>query len=60
MLVKVFVFYNGYVMWWVFVYVNEKGEECFKQVYLEFMLFDGQFDVNVLVQVKNGLIDFQL
>jgi alpha-glucuronidase len=51
--------YGGIVMWRAFVYSNETPEDRFKQAYNEFKPFDGKFRQNVLVQVKNGPIDFQ-
>jgi len=51
--------YGGIVMWRAFVYANEKNEERSKQAYSEFKPLDGKFRDNVLVQVKNGPIDFQ-
>lgn len=51
--------HGGIVMWRAFVYANEKNEERSKQAYSEFQPLDGQFKPNVLVQVKNGPIDFQ-
>lgn len=51
--------HGGIVMWRAFVYANEKNEERSKQAYSEFQPLDGQFKANVLVQVKNGPIDFQ-
>ncbi|MBD3586413.1 alpha-glucuronidase [Salinimonas sp. HHU 13199] len=51
--------HGGTVMWRAFVYANEKNEERSKQAYSEFKPLDGKFDDNVLVQVKNGPIDFQ-
>ncbi|MFT3738169.1 MAG: alpha-glucuronidase [Breznakibacter sp.] len=50
--------YGGIVMWRAFVY-QTSGEDRTKQAYNEFMPFDGQFRDNVIVQVKNGPIDFQ-
>lgn len=50
--------YGGIVMWRAFVY-NPSGEDRAKQAYLEFMPLDGKFSDNVLIQVKNGPIDFQ-
>lgn len=49
---------DGIVMWRAFVY-NPSGEDRAKQAYLEFMPLDGKFRDNVLIQVKNGPIDFQ-
>ena len=51
--------FGGVVMWRAFVYSNEEPEDRAKQAYNEFALLDGQFRDNVLVQVKNGPIDFQ-
>ena len=50
--------YGGIVMWRAFVY-NPSGEDRAKQAYSEFILLDGQFRDNVIIQVKNGPIDFQ-
>lgn len=50
--------YNGIVIWRAFVY-NPESKDRFKQAYEEFKPLDGLFHKNVLVQVKNGPIDFQ-
>ncbi|NIG55991.1 alpha-glucuronidase family glycosyl hydrolase [Chitinophaga sp. Cy-1792] len=50
--------YGGIVMWRAFVY-NPEATDRFKQAYEEFTPLDGKFHSNVLVQVKNGPIDFQ-
>lgn len=50
--------YNGIVMWRAFVYQPE-GDDRAKQAYTEFKPLDGQFHPNVIVQVKNGPVDFQ-
>ncbi|SNR67129.1 alpha-glucuronidase family glycosyl hydrolase [Hymenobacter mucosus] len=51
--------HDGIVMWRAFVYkANSKGDR-FKEAYQEFQPLDGQFASKVLVQVKNGPIDFQ-
>ncbi len=50
--------YQGIVMWRAFVY-SQQSNDRFKQAYEEFKPLDGQFRKNVLVQVKNGPIDFQ-
>lgn len=50
--------YNGIVMWRAFVYSPSDADRA-KQAYLEFKPLDGQFRKNVIVQVKNGPIDFQ-
>jgi len=51
--------FNGIVVWRAFVYSNESPEDRFKQAYNEFKPLDGSFKKNVLIQVKNGPIDFQ-
>jgi alpha-glucuronidase len=56
--------HGGIVMWRAFVYAhgaqaNPKLEDRAKQAYDDFKPLDGQFADNVLVQVKNGAIDFQ-
>src|SRR6187455_1918985 len=50
--------YGGIVMWRAFVYSNESPDDRAKQAYNEFVPLDGKFADNVLVQVKNGAIDF--
>ena len=51
--------HGGIVMWRAFVYSTEASGDRFKQAYDEFHPLDGKFKPNVLVQVKNGPIDFQ-
>ena len=51
--------HGGMVMWRAFVYSNEEPDDRAKQAYTEFVPLDGKFRDNVLVQVKNGAIDFQ-
>ncbi len=51
--------HGGVVMWRAFVYSNESPDDRAKQAYNEFVPLDGKFADNVLVQVKNGAIDFQ-
>lgn len=51
--------HNGIVMWRAFVYSNEVPTDRVKQAYDEFKPLDGKFRDNVLVQVKNGPLDFQ-
>ncbi|MEG8990586.1 alpha-glucuronidase family glycosyl hydrolase [Ignavibacteria bacterium 4148-Me] len=51
--------YGGVVMWRAFVYDNNIPEDRAKQAYNEFKPLDGKFKKNVLIQVKNGPIDFQ-
>lgn len=50
--------YGGLVMWRAFVY-SPNDKDRAKQAYNEFVPLDGQFRDNVIVQVKNGPIDFQ-
>jgi len=50
--------HGGIVMWRAFVY-NPTPEDRAKQAYQEFIPLDGKFRDNVIVQVKNGPIDFQ-
>jgi alpha-glucuronidase len=51
--------HGGIVLWRAFVYDNEVPEDRAKQAFSEFRPLDGEFRENVLVQVKNGPIDFQ-
>lgn len=52
--------YGGIVMWRSFVYgANHKGEDRVKQAVSEFKDLDGQFRKNVILQSKNGPLDFQ-
>ncbi|KAA9035681.1 alpha-glucuronidase [Ginsengibacter hankyongi] len=50
--------FGGLVMWRAFVY-SANNEDRAKQAYDEFMPLDGKFRDNVIIQVKNGPIDFQ-
>ncbi len=59
MMAKALAPHNGIVMWRAFVYSEHDPDDRAKQAYSEFVPFDGQFADNVLVQVKNGAIDFQ-
>lgn len=58
MLGKVLKPYKGIVMWRAFVY-NPQSSDRANQAYEEFMPLDGQFADNVIIQIKNGPIDFQ-
>jgi alpha-glucuronidase len=51
--------HGGVVIWRAFVYAAENPDDRHKQAYTEFEPLDGKFRDNVLVQVKNGAIDFQ-
>lgn len=50
--------HGGIVMWRAFVY-SPSGDDRAKQAYSEFVPLDGKFKDNVIVQVKNGPVDFQ-
>lgn len=58
MLADVLKPYGGIVMWRAFVYSPSKEDRA-KQAYLEFVPLDGKFRDNVIIQIKNGPIDFQ-
>lgn len=51
--------FKGIVMWRAFVYSEHDANDRAKQSYAEFQPYDGKFKENVIVQVKNGAIDFQ-
>ena len=51
--------FGGIVMWRAFVYDQNVPDDRAKQAYSEFKPLDGKFRNNVIVQVKNGAIDFQ-
>ncbi|HEY6976649.1 MAG TPA: alpha-glucuronidase family glycosyl hydrolase [Chitinophagaceae bacterium] len=59
MLADALAIHHGIVIWRAFVYSNENSGDRFKQAYNEFKPLDGKFKSNVLIQVKNGPIDFQ-
>ena len=50
--------YGGIVMWRAFVYDAQSPDRA-KQACEEFVRFDGQFRDNVIIQIKNGPVDFQ-
>ena len=58
MLADVLKPYRGIVMWRAFIYSPTDSDRA-KQAYLEFEPLDGKFRDNVIVQIKNGPIDFQ-
>jgi len=58
MLADALVPFDGIVMWRAFVY-NPSPEDRTKQAYKEFLPLDGAFRKNVILQVKNGPLDFQ-
>ncbi|XOU68679.1 alpha-glucuronidase family glycosyl hydrolase [Sphingomonas sp. VDB2] len=51
--------HGGIVMWRAFVYAHDNPDDRAKQAYTDFKPLDGKFADNVIVQVKNGAIDFQ-
>ena len=51
--------FGGVIMWRAFVYSEHDANDRAKQAYAEFQPYDGKFRENVIVQVKNGAIDFQ-
>ena len=59
MLAEALAPHGGTVMWRAFVYSHEEPDDRAKQAYTEFVPYDGKFRDNVLVQVKNGPVDFQ-
>lgn len=50
---------RGTVIWRAFVYRAEDTTDRTMQAYAEFVPLDGQFAGNVILQVKNGPLDFQ-
>jgi alpha-glucuronidase len=59
MLAEALAPHKGIVMWRAFVYADDVPADRAKQAYDQFKPLDGQFAPNVVVQVKNGPIDFQ-
>lgn len=59
MLAETLAPHGGIVMWRSFVYDLSIDSDRTKCAYLEFVPLDGKFAANVLVQTKNGPIDFQ-
>ncbi len=51
--------HGGIIMWRAFVYSELDSQDRAKQAYTEFQPLDGKFAPNVLLQIKNGAIDFQ-
>lgn len=58
MLARALAPHKGIVMWRAFVYSPIDADRA-KQAYMEFQPLDGQFDPNIIIQIKNGPIDFQ-
>jgi alpha-glucuronidase len=59
MLAEALAPHGGIVMWRAFVYSHEVPDDRIKQAYTEFQPLDGKFASNVVLQVKNGPLDFQ-
>ena len=51
--------HGGVLMWRAFIYATENSQDRVRQAYAEFKPLDGQFAPNVLLQIKNGPLDFQ-
>ena len=61
MLAKIMDKYGGLVIWRAFVYGGDIGDEDLaRQATETFVPLDGQFDHNVIIQIKNGPYDFQI
>jgi alpha-glucuronidase len=50
--------YNGIVLWRAFVYSSDNTADRVTQAQTEFAPLDGKFRDNVVVQIKNGPLDF--
>lgn len=59
MLAEALAPHKGIVMWRAFVYGYHGGEDRVKKAANEFQPLDGQFKDNVIIQIKNGPLDFQ-
>ncbi len=59
MLAKALAPFGGDVIWRAFVYSEFDNTDRAKQAYNEFVPLDGAFEDNVIIQIKNGPIDFQ-
>ena len=59
MLAEALAAHGGIVMWRAFVYSAKEGSDRAAQAVEEFMPYDGQFADNVIIQIKNGPVDFQ-
>ncbi|HET9149066.1 MAG TPA: alpha-glucuronidase family glycosyl hydrolase, partial [Alphaproteobacteria bacterium] len=59
MLARALAPHRGIVLWRAFVYSDASDEDRAKQAFTEFAPLDGQFSPNVILQVKNGPVDFQ-
>jgi alpha-glucuronidase len=59
LLAKALAPHGGIVIWRAFVYDPEVDADRLKRAYKEFVPLDGKFEKNVVVQAKNGPLDFQ-
>lgn len=59
MLARILKPFNGILMWRTFVYNADADPDRAKRPYKEFVELDGRFDDNVILQAKNGPLDFQ-
>jgi alpha-glucuronidase len=59
MLAEALAPHGGIVIWRAFVYDEDVDPDRVKRAYIEFTRLDGQFRANVVVQAKNGPLDFQ-
>ena len=60
MLAEAMAPHNGLIIWRAFVYNFDPKGDRFAAAYNEFKRFDGEFHANIIIQVKNGPIDFQV
>jgi alpha-glucuronidase len=60
MLAEAIAPHKGLIIWRAFVYNFDPKGDRFAAAFNEFKPFDGQFLPNVIIQVKNGPIDFQV
>jgi alpha-glucuronidase len=59
MLADALAAHGGIVMWRAFVYDEKVDPDRIKRAYIEFTALDGEFKPNVVIQVKNGPLDYQ-
>lgn len=60
MLARLLKPYGGFILWRTFVYNKNVDNDRMKRSYKEFKPLDGQFEDNVILQTKNGPLDFQV
>jgi alpha-glucuronidase len=59
MIADVLAPHHGMIFWRAFVYSDDRKSDRAGQAYKEFVPLDGKFRDNVVIQVKNGPLDFQ-